>query len=75
MRCFLSSFRRAISAAFSSFDIPAVLVCEGVGVLSCVAGLALPLSEGVGDLARVDTVDNLLVGGGERAVLANLLLG
>ena len=40
--CFLSSFRLAISAAFSSFDIPAVLCAAGLDETS-----AFPLSDGV----------------------------
>ncbi len=40
--CFLSSFRRAISAAFSSFDIPAMPCAVEAGAAS-----AFPLSDGV----------------------------
>lgn len=60
--CFLSSFRRAISAAFSSLVIPAVLGGAGEAPLFCVVGLALPLSDGVGERAYDES---LLVGGGE----------
>ena len=43
--CFLSSFLRAISAAFSSFVMPIVLfVAEGTGEVS-----ACPISDGVVD--------------------------
>ena len=50
--CLLSSFLRAISAAFSSFDIPAILgpAEAGAGGLAS----ALPLSDGVGDRAIDD---------------------
>lgn len=45
----LSSFRRAISAALSSLDIPAVLCAGAAGAVS-----PLPPSEGVGERAMDD---------------------
>lgn len=72
LTCFLSSFLLAISAAFSSLDIPTVLCCGGDVVFSGIAGLARPLFDGVGD--RAENVDSLLEDG-ESALLGTLPFG
>ena len=67
--CCLSSFRLAISAAFSSFDIPAVLCAAGAEVES-----AFPLSDGVMERA-MDAGRGLAIGDARRGVVESLGCG